>query len=124
MSYLVYFTRKGNSSPILSLISSSLVTLGYIMCNSLIMSHTTIYARYYFWILSLLLLTLEPCPYLYPLNTMRPNGIVITTTRCDSLFYLESVPLLDHPSHFAHPLGVKHILQGLLVNPCSTFSYG
>ena len=124
MSSLVYFTRKGNSSPILSSICSSLVTLRYTLCNALMMSHTTIHARYYFWIFFLLLLTLEPSPYLYPLNTMRPNGIVITTTRCVSPFYLESGPFPDYLSHFAYPLGFNHILQGLLVKPCSTFSHG
>ena len=53
---------------------------------------------------------------------MTPTQIVITTTRCNYPFYLESEPLLDYQSHFSYPLGVKHIFQGFLVKTFSTFS--
>ena len=51
---------------------------------------------------------------------MRHTLIVITTTKCVSPFYLESGTLLDYPSHFAYPLEVKHILQGFIIETCST----
>ena len=54
---------------------------------------------------------------------MTPTQIVITTTRCNYPFYLESEPLLDYQSHFSYPLGVKHILKGFLVKPWSTLLY-
>ena len=71
LSSLAYFSREGNSIPILSSVSCSLMILGYTLCNSLMMSHNTIHTRYYFSTLYRLFLTLDPSPYLYHLNTIR-----------------------------------------------------